>query len=139
MTAFDAISASGQKLIGPCGTLTSVSDTTFTEIPQCGDYYIRKILRNEEIQPFSITVLPNPIRNHTATFTCKSNINGTISGQLFDMMGYQIKVITDSKIIKKGENDIQVSLGELASGVYNYSFESQGTRVNGKLVVANFK
>jgi hypothetical protein len=135
----DALSSNNQHLIGPCGVVTTTSNATFTELPQCGDYYIRKMLRYEEIQPFSITVLPNPIRNRTATFTCKSNINGTISGQLFDMMGYQIKVITDSKIIKKGENDIQVSLGELASGVYNYSFESQGTRVNGKLVVANFK
>jgi hypothetical protein len=53
------------------------------------------------------------------------------------MMGMLVKTSWASAILKKGENQLMGSMGELPSGVYNYVFSGGGYRVSGKLVVAN--
>lgn len=137
MTACNVMTGAQQNLIGSCGTLTSNADTTFTELPQCGDNYIRKILRNETIQPFSITTSSNPVTTHTVTVICNSNIAGAFEGTLYNMMGIAVKTSWASATLKKGENLIIGSVGDLPAGVYNYLFNCEGYRVSGKLVVAN--
>ena len=91
------------------------------------------ILGIDEIQGFSNTSLfPNPA-NDQVTFTTNSTINGMMDLRLFDQSGRLVK--REQRLMSAGNNVWDISLNEIASGLYTAQFTINGKSAYRKLMV----
>ncbi len=76
----------------------------------------------------SFIVFPNPV-SETATFDTKQNLFGEIS--ITDQLGREVK---SEKL--NGEHRIEISVSDLANGMYFYSVvENAQRKMSGKFIV----
>ena len=87
----------------------------------------------EEQADNSVTIYPNPFDN-TATLHI-SNVSGNVSLALYDVLGKEVKNITNIK-----NENIQINRDNLPDGIYFYQVRNNNNTIaTGKIVLANSK
>lgn len=78
-------------------------------------------------------VYPNPVReNATISFSLNKPTSVTLS--VLDLLGRNVLMLIDSKLLQQGKNEVPFTRGTLPSGVYIYRLEAEGTSITKRVI-----
>jgi len=86
------------------------------------------------LQGVAINAYPNPATNQV-TFVTNTDKNMNVEFSMVNLLGQEVAKITKGNLAE-GTNSFNVSLERIPSGVYFYSFTSNGKSITKKLVVS---